>query len=160
MTDHPQTTHPGEHPERHEHSDAKTRPLLIGLLSLLGVAIVVHVGLYFLFVAFDSANVSADESSQASFVKGEPQLPPPGVPRLQGSPSYNPNSPAQDMREMLKRVNRELTSYGATTQPGRVRIPIERAIELSLDRATALFPTSTPSSRRVGGAGGGTDATR
>lgn len=120
----------GEEPSRdslergHEASDIRLRPILMAglILAVLGV-----VGPLVLFPVFDF--VLSRQAAQ------DPPLPPlartdqtPPEPRLQ-------TSPPRDWEELVTRQRAILDGYSWVDQPGgAVRIPIERAMDLIVER--------------------------
>ena len=101
-------------------------------LVLLGIAANVLV-----WGLFNEFNKSAERSqSPVPPMFNGNQLPP--EPRLQGAPGH-PASAPEDLREMRKREDEILGSYGWVDQPnGIVHIPIQNAKRLILERGTAL----------------------
>ena len=134
--------HAHEHPEAHEHSDVNVRALFIALAIIAAVAIAVHIFLYFLLGAFSGRQARSDDNVPRSAVAAPDPGPPPGVPRLQGVQGFHAPTPRQDMQALAARNRIILSTYGPGAEPGRVRIPIDRAIDLALERG--LFPTSSP----------------
>jgi hypothetical protein len=108
----------------HETTDVPLRPVLWGGLALTVAAIVGHLVLGGFFAFFNS-RLAADDPRPAPLANRE-QTPP--EPRLQVSPR-------QDWREMLEQHTHQIESYGWVDQPGgAVRIPIDRAMDLVLER--------------------------
>jgi hypothetical protein len=88
------------------------------------VAVAVHVGVWWLF-----RYVRAEDerrSVRRSLVETQPPIPP--EPRLQVNPTI-------DFQEYLRAQREALNSYGWVSRgEGRVRIPIDRAIEIVVER--------------------------
>lgn len=115
----------GEDPARpYEERDVTIRPIVtfgVGLVVLTGVVLVLMSGM-FQYFAGRQAKREVPAPSLA-----EAPLPPP-EPRLQVAPG-------QDAKEMRAAEEAVLESYGwADREAGIVRIPIDRAIELLLER--------------------------
>ncbi|MGE5610829.1 MAG: hypothetical protein ACM359_16380 [Bacillota bacterium] len=133
--------HPTEHPERHEHSDIGPRPLIIFGLIVIGLAIVIHIGLYFLYGLYTILPAEQRKQQPRSAVPLTIQVP---SPRLQGLPGFNPNLPTVDMQLLKETYDRILSTSGPSEQPGQLRIPIDRAMQLLLQRGLPLpHPAST-----------------
>lgn len=127
---------PEEHPERHEHSDVSVRGIWITVAAIAVTAVIVHVLLYVLFFAYESAQKAEDEAERRSAIEAVTG-PPSEVPRLQGIQGLHADTPAVDMMKLEQENRRLLNSY-ARTEDGRARIPINRAMDLALERN--LFP--------------------
>lgn len=109
----------------HEHSDVNVRAILGFVAGLIVVAVVLHVAVWLLFVAFERRTAAADPPP-APLAQPAGQLPP--NPRLQ-------TRPVNDVKAM--RVDEEtlLTTEGPIDgEPGVFRIPIERAKQLIVER--------------------------
>ncbi|WP_029214579.1 hypothetical protein [Kallotenue papyrolyticum] len=125
---------PAENPEiEHEESDVpagRIATLLIGLLA--GVAMVALV----LWGAF----ILLERQAQRSDIVRSPLITTPVVPpepQLQAVPS-------RDWQQMLAEETERLNSYGWINQSaGTVHIPIERAMELTLERGLPVRPDAT-----------------
>src|SRR5438045_4100820 len=88
-----------EHSERHHRiADVPVRPLLIILIAFAVAALIWHVALYGLFGVFEQHQ--KDEDVPMTAVKGEPIATP--EPRVQGIPTFHPNTPRMDVDEMKK----------------------------------------------------------
>src|SRR5579872_6287208 len=110
----------------HEIGDARVRPIIIGALILAASAGIALLIVYGAFTFFGSRPV--EQSNPMSSVK--PQVPP--TPRLQDNPSIEPQ-PLPAREDMV------LSTYGwSDKNAGTVRVPIDRAMELMLQRG---FPT-------------------
>jgi hypothetical protein len=115
-----------EHPAHHEESDVNIRAILGFGVALFAVAAIVHVlifGLFRLFEARDGVKVAAEYPLAASQGHREPP-----EPRLQ-------TDPRQDLADMRAKEDDVLGSYGwVDKNAGVVRIPIDAAIKLTLER--------------------------
>jgi hypothetical protein len=114
-----------------EKSDADTRPVLRSLAWLLVVTLLVAVGLVYLthgLVAFESRR----DPPPAPLAEAPGRLPP--EPRLQ-------TRPFEDIRVQREREQRLLHEYAWVDRPaGVVRIPIERAMDLVVERGLPVEP--------------------
>ena len=110
-----------EHPERHEHQDVNARTVALSggvLLLTVGVVLVLMIAL----LAYWASRPAGSVGPLAN-VRVEPE-----EPRLQVSP-------AQDLVKMRQSEDAVLHSYGWVDQKaGVVRIPIERAMALVVER--------------------------
>lgn len=109
---------------RHESSDVKIRPLAIfvgGLFLSVVVVLAAMGGLYRYF----AAHQPRPEIPPSPLVRAR-QTPP--EPRLEATP-------ADVLRAIRAHENRVLTTYGWVDRgAGKVRIPIDRAIDLMVER--------------------------
>lgn len=110
----------------HERRDVTFKPLLIAAAVLVIALLVAVVGMERLFDYL--AAREASRSEPASPLAGSRRDAPPD-PRLQ-------TEPLEDLQALREREQSVLDSYGwVDREGGVVRIPIERAIELTLERA-------------------------
>ncbi len=108
----------------HEKSDAAVRPILHFGLALAFILIASLFALAFLFRLFTHRD--ALTGPQPSSMNREGQIPP--LPRLQVSPP-------RDLRALRKAEDDVINSYGwVDRNAGRVRIPIDRAMDLIAQR--------------------------
>lgn len=115
----------------YETRDVTVRPLflsVIGLFVFVGFSSVVALLLYlFLTPGVKDAETTGLSPSSAG------QLPPDPHPRLQGFP-------IQDMIKFRQEEDEKLNHYGWVNQAkGTVRIPVDRAIELTAERGLPEF---------------------
>jgi hypothetical protein len=108
---------------RHEISDANVRPIVLTGVALAIVAAIVlgiSIGLFHFFVerpADSPANPMASEASQ---------LPP--EPHIEDHPS-------SELQQLRQHEDQMLSTYGwVDRKAGKVRIPVDRAMELQLQR--------------------------
>ena len=127
--------HGAEHPSRHETADASVRSLVIfGICMSITIAITC-VGMWGLFRYYAGHQTLGPPASP--FTQARP-LPPLGKPRLQAAPR-------QDLEQMLQQQNQILNSYGWVDQKsGIVRIPIERAMDVLLQRGLPVRGGNQP----------------
>jgi hypothetical protein len=108
----------------HETSDASIRPILLtGLGLAVAVAIIGLIGYGMFHLLRTYTNIGARENPMAA---GATQVPP--EPRLE-------EHPAIALEQLNAQEQQVLSTYGwADRKTGRVRIPIDRAMELQLQR--------------------------
>jgi hypothetical protein len=108
------------------------------LVWLSAAIVVVALSMWGLFRYFDSRK--AREAPPPSPLAAGARLPP--EPRLQGAPG-SASSPAEDIRRFREREDQMLDSYGwIDRQNGVIRIPIEQAKRLILQRGLPAMPPS------------------
>jgi hypothetical protein len=121
--EHPESTHVG-----HERSDTGVRPIVLtglGLALALGLLGLAGYGMFHYLTTH--TNIDARENPMAA---GASQVPP--EPRIE-------EHPAIGIQQLRTQEERNLTSYGWVDKgAGRIRIPIDRAMQLQLERG---FPT-------------------
>jgi hypothetical protein len=106
----------------HEASDADIRPIVWTGVALAGVTLLMGVVVYFVFRSLEQPAIVYPNPMAQS----ESQLPP--QPRLE-------NHSGEELPELRSYEDHQLSTYGwADQKDGRVRIPIERAMELQLQR--------------------------
>ena len=110
----------------HETSDVNIRAILAFGAALIAIAVAVHVLIYGLYGYFDSREgVQAPLEYPLAASQGHHEPP---EPRLQ-------TDPRQDLADMQAKEDEQLQSYGwVDKNAGVVRIPIEDAIRLTLQR--------------------------
>lgn len=134
---------------RHEQSDLNAKSLAT-FMAILAVVIVVTgfvaAGLFYM-LSVREARSEAPASPLASFEEVPPE------PRLQALPSI-------DLKEMRKRDAAVLSSYGwVSREAGVVRMPIDRAMQLAVDRGFPLWPVTPPADFQAGASVGAPAAT-
>lgn len=111
----------------HEESDVNIRGVLGFAAALFAVAVVIHVLIWVLFRYFEGS--AARQQLQPTYplaTQQEQRLPP--EPRLQ-------TNPRQDMLDLRAAEDQTLTTYGwVDKNAGVVRIPIEQAMKLTIER--------------------------
>lgn len=141
MDEHPSTVENST--RRHETTDASTRGIIyfgIGLFVTLVLA------LWGTNVVFNYFAHHQGLGPPASPFDNARQLPPANVPVLLANP-------AQDMNEYRKSQEKTLTSYGwVNEKAGVVRIPIQRAMDLLLERGLPVKTAPTGQSELQPGA--------
>jgi len=110
----------------HETKDANIGGVFVFGATLLAVGVVIHVLVWLLFRYFD-AETARGLVPQYPMAISREQEPPP-EPRLQ-------TNPREDLREMRASEDALLATYGwVDRNAGVVRIPIDRAMTLAIDR--------------------------
>jgi hypothetical protein len=113
-------------PGGHERRDVTFKPLMIAAVVLVVGLIVAVVGMERLF-GFLARREAARSNPASPLAASRPEAPP--EPRLQ-------TEPIDDLRALRAREESALDSYGwVDRERGVVRMPIERAMELTLERA-------------------------
>jgi hypothetical protein len=123
----------------YEHTDASVWMIVKFGLWLAITALVIHVGLGFMFAMFvEQAKTTVREFPMAT---SEPRLP--AAPRLQ-------QFPQNDIYAFRRSEEQQLHSYGwANKDAGTVHIPIEEAMRLTVQRGLPSRPAS-PSNETPG----------
>lgn len=118
--------HTGNPAVHHEESDVNIRAIFGFAAGLLVFAIVIHVAMWGLFRFFDAQASHQEKPTYPLAAKQEQRLPP--EPRLQ-------TNPKQDLADLRTAEERTLTTYGwVDRNAGVVRIPIEQAMKLTIER--------------------------
>ncbi len=133
MTEQPQQTHEDVH---HEHSDVNIAGILGFGAALIVVAAVIHLLIYVLFGYFSSRENAKVPAEYPLAAAQSPREPP--EPRLQ-------TDPRQDMSDLRTKEDELLGSYGwVDKNAGVVRIPIDAAMKLTLERRLPSRQASKP----------------
>ena len=107
----------------HETSDMDPKYVAYFALGLVIVGIVIQLAIWWMFRSFEQAQ--ARREVQPTLVEVPKRVP---EPRLQVSPQ-------DDLQELLRQENQILNTYGwIDRQRGIVRVPIDRAMELFLEK--------------------------
>lgn len=141
--------HAREHPEGHEHTDVNVRILVIAAAAVIVAAVVIHTGLYFLYISLSRQEAADPINRPRTAIGAYEAAPPADVPRVQGIPGYHTSTPREDMAVLRARNEEILGGYGPGDASGFVRIPIDRAMDLALERG--MFPVREASSGEEGG---------
>ena len=116
----------------HEESDVNIRAIFGFGLGLLAVAVVIHALMWLLFVYF-AARDDASAAPHHPLAPVESAAVPP-EPRLQ-------TNPRQDLLDLRAQEAQVLGSYGwIDRNAGTVRIPIDEAMRLTLERGLPARP--------------------
>lgn len=128
-------------PEALHEPNAVSIPGVVKFFVWLSTAIVVAaLSMWGLLHYFDARK--AREAPPPSPLATGPRLPP--EPRLQGAPG-SARSPSEDIRRFREREDQMLDSYGwIDRQNGVIRIPIEQAKRLILQKGLMGAPAKTP----------------
>ena len=126
----PHTGHAGDatsNPEvHHEESDVNIRAILLFGAGLIVSAVLIHLLVYVLFRYFDVREAQRVTPQYPLAIAQENRVPP--EPRLQ-------TNPRQDLADLRAKEDELLNSYGwVDRNAGIVRIPIDEAIRLTLQR--------------------------
>ena len=117
----------------HETRDASVRPIVLGGAILAALSAFVCLVVYGMFVLLQRTEPQAGANPMAAELE---QVPP--EPRLEERPAI----PYRNLRAQEDEV---LTTYGwADREKGEIHIPIDRAIDLELERG---FPTRQENSQ-------------
>jgi hypothetical protein len=118
------TTETPEQKRNGDRSGVDMQVVKLGLAALVGILAVVSIGVWWLYQYFRTADERRDV--RRSLVEAGPPVPP--QPRLQVDPKA-------EFQEYLLEQRRILSTYGwISREQGTVRIPIERAMELIIER--------------------------
>ena len=111
---------------QHEESDVNIRGIFAFAGALLVAAVVIHVVVWVLFRYFDTRLAREGTPQFPLAIAQENRVPP--EPRLQVNPR-------QDLADLRDKEDRTLKTYGwVDRNAGVVRIPIDEAIKLTLQR--------------------------
>ncbi|HKQ76492.1 MAG TPA: hypothetical protein VJ810_22550 [Blastocatellia bacterium] len=124
-------------PEALHEPNAVSIPGVVKFLVWLSVAIVVAALLMWGLLHYFDARKAEEAPPPSPLAMGD-RLPP--EPRLQGAPG-SASSPSEDIRLFREREDQMLDSYGwIDRQNGVLRIPIEQAKRLILQRGLPVMP--------------------
>lgn len=116
----------------HETRDVSTRLVIIFGVSLVVAAIVIHIGLWLLYMFWSNQQARADVRQFPMAEVGSPPVPP--APRLQ-------TQPQEELKKMRADEAQLMNSYGwVDAGRGTVRIPIDRAMQLLLQQGLPTRP--------------------
>ena len=125
----------------HEQSDVSVKGIAVFLAILAGVAVILHFGLAGTDLILKKLTRNQDQQSglvaDPALARARPNFP---EPRLQVTPR-------EDLETFRAREEAELNSYGWIDKTaGIVRLPIERAMDLLVERGVPIGGTNdTPS---------------
>ena len=110
----------------HEESDVNIRAILTFAAGLIVVSVVISLVVLVLFRYFEAREAHSPQAEYPLAVTDVPRLPP--EPRLQ-------TTPRQDLADLRAQEDEALTTYGWVDRNGGVvRIPIEQAMKLTIER--------------------------
>lgn len=133
----------------HESSDVPVRPLFVFIVIFIVFSAVSHLVLWYMYKALvkgernrmDPPQTSIARPADASVPKNQPLL----QPFPQGKTLPNQTTPVSDMAAMRAAEDLALKNYGwVDKEQGVVRIPIEKAKELTAARLAGGTPASPP----------------
>jgi hypothetical protein len=155
--------HEAQHFEDHEQTDVAIRPLVWTLVALAVVLAITGVGMWGLFEVLKRTSDDAPDNQMMSAVETEsigPRTGPEGFPPLQGilSRDGNPNSAAQDMKDMRDETEKQLAGHAPMREGMKPGVAIERAIDEALARG--IFKTAPRGGGGASGSGASGAATR
>lgn len=111
---------------KHETRDLSTRVVVVFAVLLLVAAVAIHIVVWWMYAWMGRANDSAYTRQYPLAPVGAPKPPP--APRLQ-------TQPREELKRMRQDEDRVLNAYGwADPNTGRVRLPIDRAMQLLLEQ--------------------------
>ena len=134
--------HHDPRPEQHEHSDVPIRPLAITLLAIAGLLLFSFVFLLFLFNRYEKQQESM-EMPRTGLTNPEGQSvvrPVVPEPRLEGIPGFSNNPYTQELSKLRARHDADLNDGGKSAEEGYAKIPIDRAMDLAVERG--MFKTA------------------
>jgi len=127
--------HADAHPESHEHSDVPIRPLAIGLAGIAGACVFTLLLSYWVFNLYKGQQ-QALERPHTGVSNAAPNVP---EPRLQGIQGFS-NHHTDDLRDLRAQYDRQLNGYAPNDGNQTARIPIDKAMDLALQRN--MFPVA------------------
>jgi len=117
---------------QHEESDVNIQAILMFGVGLIVVSIVVSIAVWGLFRYFEAREARQQPAVYPLAAKQEQRLPP--EPRLQ-------INPRQDLADLRAAEDQTLKTYGwVDRNAGTVRIPIDEAMKLTLQRGLPSRP--------------------
>lgn len=140
----------------HEETDVSVRALFIFIACFIVFAIITHLVLWGLYKGFVSVEkrrqlgpvTEMQRPADMAVPKNQPLLQP--FPRQQTDGVQPPNrsTPVKDLAEMREAEQKALTTYGwVDRQKGIVRVPIDRAMQLTLQRGLPVQGERTPAAQ-------------
>ena len=138
----------------HEKSDVSVRALLWFILIVVVFSFLLHIVIYLMYKGFAGIErrrntvkmTEMERPADLSVPKNQPLLQP--FPRkMANGEDLPPNSatPVVDLAEMRRTEDQALHSYGwVDKQKGIVRIPIEEAMKLAVQRLQSAAPAPPP----------------
>jgi hypothetical protein len=134
----PQDSSPGDVPPGYETTDVNLRAVLRLAIGIVIGAVVVHVALWFLLRMLE-VRAERRDPTLAPLTVRQAQPPPP---RLQSAPSH-------DYRAFRAAEDQTLATYGwVDREEGLVRVPIEQAIELLVERGEEQIEAQSQTPRK------------
>jgi hypothetical protein len=133
----------------HEHSDVPVRPLIIAIVIFVVGSVITHFFVKFMYDRFAAAESRRMDPPQTQVMRPADAAIPKNQPLLQPFPrkdvSPHAMTPAVDLIEMRKAEEQTLSHYGwADKEHGVVRIPIDQAKKMLIERGVPGPPVSSP----------------
>jgi hypothetical protein len=133
---HPADANPAVH---HEESDVNVRAILAFAAALVVTAVIIHLLVWVLFRYFNAREAHQPQPEYPLAIQQEQRLPP--EPRLQ-------TNPREDLRVLRAAEDDALTTYGwVDRSAGVVRIPIEDAMRITIERGLPSRPAARGQNR-------------
>jgi hypothetical protein len=137
---HDETAHSMPPPDaRHEPLDINTRPLKIAAIIFVIAMMVILLMLRLLFMRYENTATHPHRDLVNNQVRDD-ATPTAPEPRIQGVPAFHGNVPRLDMEQLRRDADQRLHSYGKSDEPGFVRIPIDRAMQILAEKG--IKPTT------------------
>ena len=131
----------------HETRDVLLRPIVIFVGVMFVSAALIQLGVTGFMHHDERRNATAD-STPSPFANDRT---PPPEPRLQPSVSHD-TLPREDMAALRDRWQKELTHYALVPgEPDRVRIPVDRAMEIMVEKGLTVATTRPTTNQTAGG---------
>ena len=144
----PDVSHIRNEDVKHEHTDVAIGPILkFGLFLFIG-AVVVHIGIYFMYELLENRAKRAD-APPGPFAEERSTIPP--EPRLHLMPGHEVH-PLDEWKQMKEAEQQALSSYEMVDpKTGSVRIPISEAKKLVLQQGLPSRPQGAAQGQAQGG---------
>src|SRR5204863_4717838 len=117
-------------PAHHAHSDVPIRTLVIGLVTIVAMCIVSFVLAWLIFGRYDRQQ-RALEIPRTNVPNAKPPIP---EPRLEAIPGLSTNPERQDVNALRARYREELNGWLPAKDDGFAQVPIDRAMDLAIQR--------------------------
>src|SRR5689334_3533463 len=132
----------------HEITDAKIKPIIVFVIVLFVGGALLQGGAWAVWRLIEHRQAMSDPTpSPFAPTAANPYPNAPPEPRLQPSVTHN-SQPSQDMQGLHEHWQKLLSSYGKIEgQPDRARIPIERAMQLAIERGLPGGATTRATTR-------------
>ena len=144
----PDVSHIRNEDVKHEHTDVAIGPILKFGLFLFIAAVVIHIGIYFMYELLEDRAKRAD-APPGPFAEERSTIPP--EPRLHLMPGHEVH-PLDEWKQMKAAEEQDLSSYRLVDQKtGLVRIPISEAKKLVLQQGLPSRAQGAPQGQAQGG---------
>lgn len=132
---------------QHESSDVPVRPLWWAVIIFIVFAVITHIVLAFMYKGLAKAERNRMEAPQTNVARPANADVPQNQPLLQPFPveeTPQKTTPVADMVSMRAAEEKALSTYGwVDKQHGAVRIPIDKAKDLAVQRLNVPVTTTT-----------------